>query len=260
MCSSQAAGQVSKDLDPRLIRGGHAVIPEYHPHLVPARRRTPRGSRFPEFLASLLIDGLAGATLAARLAPARAKGQPWEAPGRCGPGRRRGRTGGWRHCRQRCGGSPNALWNDRAPRRGAADTAGGSGQGTGRRLGATDRAWSSEADGDRLLRAVPLAVAAVAEPTLRRGTAIAPADTRGPACLAQSAATLAATAPGRFALGVGSSSERDRGADGTACRSSAPCQRARDTVRFLRASDWPVRTGRLRSYETFTGPGLPAGS
>jgi probable F420-dependent oxidoreductase len=91
--------------------------------------------------------------------------------------------------------------------------------------------WSSEAMGTDCF--VPLAVAAVAEPTLRLGTAIAPAYTRGPACLAQSAATLAATAPGRFALGVGSSSElivegwNDKPFD-------RPYQRTRDTVRFLR--------------------------
>jgi len=70
-------------------------------------------------------------------------------------------------------------------------------------LGYTD-VWSSEANGADGF--TPLALASVWAPSLRLGNAIIPAYTRGPACLAQSVATLAAAAPGRFALGIGTSS------------------------------------------------------
>lgn len=111
--------------------------------------------------------------------------------------------------------------------------------------------WSSEAMGADCF--VPLAVAAVAAPTLRLGTAIAPAYTRGPACLAQSAATLGATAPGRFVVGVGSSSQvivedwNDRSFE-------RPFHRTRDVVRFLRQAfageriDADFDTFRIRGF------------
>ena len=70
-------------------------------------------------------------------------------------------------------------------------------------LGYTDL-WSAEADGADAF--TPLALAAAWEPRLRLGTAIVPAYTRSPACMAQSVATLADAAPGRFAIGIGSSS------------------------------------------------------
>ena len=67
----------------------------------------------------------------------------------------------------------------------------------------------------------------------RSGTAIVPAFTRAPACLAQSAASLADAAPGRFALGIGSSSDvivqRWNGVP-----FQDPYQRVRDVVRFLK--------------------------
>jgi probable F420-dependent oxidoreductase len=97
-------------------------------------------------------------------------------------------------------------------------------------LGYTD-AWTAEADGADGF--IPLALAAAWAPTLRLGTAIIPAFTRGPALLAQSAAALAEAAPGRFALGVGTSSdvivERWNG-----IRFDEPYKRTRDVVRFLR--------------------------
>ncbi|MBW8826446.1 MAG: LLM class F420-dependent oxidoreductase [Acidobacteria bacterium] len=97
-------------------------------------------------------------------------------------------------------------------------------------LGYTD-VWSSEVGGTDAF--TPLAVAAVVAPSLRLGTAIVPAFTRGPALIAQSAATLAALAPGRFVLGVGSSSdvivERWNGAP-----FERPLTRTRDVVRFVR--------------------------
>ena len=99
-------------------------------------------------------------------------------------------------------------------------------------LGYTD-VWSAESNENDGL--TPLALAAAWAPELRLGTAILPADTRSPALMAQSAATMAAAAPGRFALGIGSSSnviiERWNGIP-----FEAPYQRVRDTVRFLRAA------------------------
>ncbi len=70
-------------------------------------------------------------------------------------------------------------------------------------LGYTD-VWSSEANGADAF--TPLALASVWAPTLRLGTAIVPAYTRGPALMAQSVASMASAAPGRFVLGLGTSS------------------------------------------------------
>jgi alkanesulfonate monooxygenase SsuD/methylene tetrahydromethanopterin reductase-like flavin-dependent oxidoreductase (luciferase family) len=71
-------------------------------------------------------------------------------------------------------------------------------------LGYTD-VWSSEANGADAF--TPLALTSVWAPSLRLGTAIVPAFTRGPACLAQSVGSLAQAAPGRVALGIGTSSD-----------------------------------------------------
>src|SRR5918993_246054 len=63
--------------------------------------------------------------------------------------------------------------------------------------------------------------------------AIVPAFTRGPACLAQSVGSLAQAAPGRFALGVGTSSNVIvEGWNGIPFHE--PYKRTRDIVRFLR--------------------------
>src|SRR4051794_41856112 len=72
-------------------------------------------------------------------------------------------------------------------------------------LGYTD-VWSAESDGPDAF--TPLALAAAWEPRLRLGTAIVPAYTRAPGCLAQSVASMADAAPGRFAIGIGSSGNR----------------------------------------------------
>jgi probable F420-dependent oxidoreductase len=97
-------------------------------------------------------------------------------------------------------------------------------------LGYTD-VWSMEADGADAF--TPLSLAAAWEPRLRLGTAIVPAFTRGPACIAQSVAAMADAAPGRFAVGIGASSnviiERWNGIPFT-----QPYQRVRDVVRFLK--------------------------
>jgi probable F420-dependent oxidoreductase len=97
-------------------------------------------------------------------------------------------------------------------------------------LGYTD-AWSAETNGTDAF--TPLALASQWGPGLRLGPAIVPVYTRGPALLAQHAATLAGLAPGRFVLGIGTSSpgivERWNGIP-----FEEPYQRVRDTLRFLR--------------------------
>ncbi len=97
-------------------------------------------------------------------------------------------------------------------------------------LGYTD-VWSAESDtADGF---TPLALAAAWEPRLRLGTAIIPAFTRAPAVMAQSVASLADAAPGRFVFGIGTSSnvivERWNGVPFV-----EPYKRVRDMVRFLR--------------------------
>ncbi len=97
-------------------------------------------------------------------------------------------------------------------------------------LGYTD-VWSAEAMGADAF--TPLALASAWAPELRLGSAIVPAYTRGPACLAQSVASLADAAPGRFAFGIGTSSdvivERWNGIP-----FDEPYRQVKDMVRFLR--------------------------
>src|SRR5258708_22633065 len=73
-----------------------------------------------------------------------------------------------------------------------------------RDLGYTDL-WSAEVDSADGF--TTLALAAAWEPELNLGVAITPVYTRGPALLAQSLASMADAAPGRFACGLGASSE-----------------------------------------------------
>ena len=113
-------------------------------------------------------------------------------------------------------------------------------------LGYTD-VWSAESDGADAF--TPLALAAAWEPRLRLGTAIVPAFTRSPALMAQSVASLADAAPGRFAFGIGSSSnvivERWNGVPFV-----EPYRRVRDMVRFLKlALDGEKVTQRYDSFE-----------
>jgi probable F420-dependent oxidoreductase len=112
-------------------------------------------------------------------------------------------------------------------------------------LGYTD-IWSAEADGMDAF--TPLAMAAAWEPRLRLGTAIVPAFTRAPACMAQCAATMADAAPGRFALGIGSSSnvivERWNGVPFV-----EPYKKVRDVVRFLKDALSGEKIA--KSYDTF---------
>jgi probable F420-dependent oxidoreductase len=97
-------------------------------------------------------------------------------------------------------------------------------------LGYTD-VWSSEANGADAF--TPLALASAWAPSLRLGTAIVPAFTRGPGCLAQSVGALAQAAPGRLALGIGTSSNVI--VEGwNSIPFEQPYERTRDMVRFLR--------------------------
>ena len=120
-------------------------------------------------------------------------------------------------------------------------------------LGYTD-IWSAEADGADAF--TPLALAAAWEPRLRLGTAIVPAYTRSPGCLAQSVASMADAAPGRFAIGIGSSSnvivERWNGVPFV-----EPYKKVRDVVRFLR--DALAGEKVAKSYDTFEIQGFRLG-
>src|SRR4051794_7116036 len=120
-------------------------------------------------------------------------------------------------------------------------------------LGYTD-IWSAEADGADAF--TPLALAAAWEPRLRLGTAIVPAYTRAPACLAQSVASLADAAPGRFAIGIGSSSnvivERWNGVP-----FEEPYKKVRDVVRFLRDALSGEKVA--KRYDTFEIQGFRLG-
>jgi probable F420-dependent oxidoreductase len=99
-------------------------------------------------------------------------------------------------------------------------------------LGYTD-VWSAESNGADAF--TPLALASVWAPSLRLGCAIVPAFTRGPACMAQSVASLADAAPGRFAFGIGTSSNVIvEGWNGIPFED--PYGHTRDMVRFLRAA------------------------
>jgi probable F420-dependent oxidoreductase len=120
-------------------------------------------------------------------------------------------------------------------------------------LGYTD-IWSAESDGADAF--TPLALAAAWEPRLRLGTAIVPAYTRAPACFAQSVASLADAAPGRFAIGIGSSSnvivERWNGVP-----FEEPYKKVRDIVRFL--NDALAGEKVTKAYDTFEISGFRLG-
>jgi len=117
-------------------------------------------------------------------------------------------------------------------------------------LGYTDL-WSAESGGYDAF--IPLAVAAQWAPSLRLGTAIVPAYTRGAHTLASTVASMCHAAPGRFALGIGTSSnvivERWNGME-----FDKPYQRVRDTIRFLRASLAGEKVD--EEYETFAVKGF----
>jgi probable F420-dependent oxidoreductase len=120
-------------------------------------------------------------------------------------------------------------------------------------LGYTDL-WSSEAGGSDAF--TPLALAATWTPSLRLGTAIVPVYTRGPGLMAMTVASMAEAAPGRFALGIGTSSnvivERWNGIP-----FDEPYKRTRDMLRFLRAALAGEKVS--HEYETFNVSGFKLG-
>ena len=111
--------------------------------------------------------------------------------------------------------------------------------------------WSAEVSGTDAF--TPLALTAAWSPSLRLGTAIVPAATRGPAVLAMSAAAMAEAAPGRFALGIGASSQVI--VEGwNAASFDQPFRRTRDTLRFVKRALAGERID--EAFETFTVRGF----
>jgi probable F420-dependent oxidoreductase len=120
-------------------------------------------------------------------------------------------------------------------------------------LGYTD-VWSSEANGADAF--TPLTLTSVWAPTLRLGTAIVPAYTRGPGTLAQTVGSVASAAEGRLVLGIGSSSNVIvEGWNGIPFEK--PYQRTRDVLRFLRAALTGEKV--TEEYETFKVRGFRLG-
>src|SRR5205085_8243622 len=120
-------------------------------------------------------------------------------------------------------------------------------------LGYTDL-WSSEANGTDAF--TPLALAAAWVPSMRLGCAIVPAYTRGPGLLAQSVAAMAEAAPGRFAFGIGTSSNVIV-EDWNGIPFDVPYKKTRDMVRFLRQAFTGERVD--AEYETFKVKGFRLG-
>lgn len=117
-------------------------------------------------------------------------------------------------------------------------------------IGYTDL-WSAE--GPRTEGFIPLAVAAAVTRHVHLGIGIVPTFTRGPALLAQTAATLAATAPGRFTLGLGSSSNVivEQWND---IPFTKPLSHNRDVLRFLRIALAGEKVD--REFDTFAVKGF----
>jgi len=121
------------------------------------------------------------------------------------------------------------------------------------RLGYTDL-WSAEAMAHDAF--TPLILASQWAPSMRLGTAIIPAYTRGPALMASTVASMVDAAPGRFVLGVGSSSnvivENWNGIPFV-----EPYKQVRDIVAFLRAA----LTGEkiTEDYDAFSVKGFRLG-
>jgi len=114
--------------------------------------------------------------------------------------------------------------------------------------------WSAEANGADAFTS--LALASTWVPTMRLGTSIVPSFTRGPAVMAQSVATLATVAPGRFVFGIGTSTEAIV-SRWNAVPFEKPYQHTRDMVRFLKAALTGAKVD--ETYETFAVKGLRLG-
>ena len=120
-------------------------------------------------------------------------------------------------------------------------------------LGYTDL-WSAESNGYDGF--TPLALASVWAPTLRLGVAIIPVYTRGPATLAMCAGSLAAAAPGRFVLGIGTSSNVIV-ENWNSTPFDAPYAKVRDTLDFLKKAMTGEKV--TETYETFAVKGFRMG-
>ena len=120
-------------------------------------------------------------------------------------------------------------------------------------LGYTDL-WSAEAMGHDAF--TPLILASQWAPSMRLGTAIIPAYTRGPALMASTVASMADTAPGRCVVGIGSSSnvivENWNGIP-----FDEPYKRVRDSVLFLREALTGEKV--TADYDTFGVKGFRLG-
>ena len=117
-------------------------------------------------------------------------------------------------------------------------------------LGYTD-VWSAELNGVDAF--TPLALVSQWAPQLRLGTAIVGVYGRAPVTMAVQAATLANLAPGKFVMGIGTSSkvavEQWNGIP-----FDKPYQRSRDMLRFLREA---LAGGKVtQEYETFSVDGF----
>jgi probable F420-dependent oxidoreductase len=114
--------------------------------------------------------------------------------------------------------------------------------------------WPGEAAAEDVF--TPLTLAAAWTSSLRLGTGIVPVQTRGPAVIAQTTAALCDAAPGRFVLGIGSSS-RAVVTSWNAQPFERPLARTRDLVTFLRAAWTGERI--TAEYETFRIDGFQLG-
>lgn len=117
-------------------------------------------------------------------------------------------------------------------------------------LGYTD-AWSSELSGADAFSS--LILASQWTDRLRFGTAIVSIYTRGPGLLAMTAATMADLAPGRFVMGIGTSTPVVV-RQWNAVPFEAPYQRSRDMLRFLRSALAGEKV--TEQYETFAVSGF----
>jgi probable F420-dependent oxidoreductase len=117
-------------------------------------------------------------------------------------------------------------------------------------LGYTD-VWTAEGGGRDAF--TPLAATAVWSPSLRLGTGIVPVYTRGPAVIAQTAATLAELAPGRLLLGLGASVPAHV-SDINGIPFEQPFRRTRDVLRFVTRTLRGEHVG--DDFETFSVTGF----
>ncbi len=114
--------------------------------------------------------------------------------------------------------------------------------------------WSGETNGPDGF--TPLALACAWSERLRLGTGVVGVFTRGPALLAQQAAALADASGGRFALGIGASSDRIV-AGWNGIPFERPLTRVAETLAFLRAALAGERTESGFKLETAPAEPVP---